>query len=326
MTFKQNWEKTDEQVTLSCDTITAMVEQAFPDNQLDAYELISGGCANLNLKINLKWGDALFILRVYLRDKDAAYREQKLGLLLKPAVPVPQVYFIGDQDDYRFAITEFLPGIPLRDLLLGDEPCDLSTIMHETGMMLAKIQGYHFSTAGFFDKYLHIEQATSQDGCIKFAHECLKNPTVLNCLRDETIVKVGSYFEKYKTLFPDQQEANLVHADYDPANILVNWVDGSWKITGILDWEFAFSGSTLWDVANMLRYAHHMPATYEESFLQGLQKIVMLPSNWRITAHLLNIISLLDCLGRCQPDKRPNQCMDICGLIDHILIELGEAL
>ncbi|HBI22010.1 MAG TPA: hypothetical protein DDY37_05425, partial [Legionella sp.] len=262
------------------------------------------------------------VLRVYFREKDAAYREQELGLLLKQTVPVPQVYFIGDQDDYRFAITEFLSGIPLRDLLLSDKPCDLSTIMHEAGAMLAKIQDYQFPTAGFFDKDLNIGQATSQDTCIEFAHQCIKSPMVLKYLPQTTILNIGLSLEKYKSLLPDESETHLVHADYDPANILVNLVDGRWKITGILDWEFAFSGSILWDVANMLRYAHHMPATYEESFLHGLQETVTLPIHWCKMVHLLNLLSLLDCLGRCNPEDQPNQCADICGLIDHILKKL----
>ena len=59
-----------------------------------------------------------FILRVYLRDKGAAYREQALAVLLKQAVPIPQVYFIGDYKSYRFALTEYLPGITLRELFV----------------------------------------------------------------------------------------------------------------------------------------------------------------------------------------------------------------
>ena len=38
MTFKQDWEKTDQRVILSNEVITAMVRQAFPDDTLDAYE------------------------------------------------------------------------------------------------------------------------------------------------------------------------------------------------------------------------------------------------------------------------------------------------
>ncbi|CAL7963402.1 hypothetical protein MIDIC_50063 [Alphaproteobacteria bacterium] len=78
----------------------------------------------------------LLILRVYLRDKDAAYREQKLGALLKRTVPAPLTYYIGEVDSYHFAITEFMPGITLRDLLLGDLPHDIGSVMHEIGTIL----------------------------------------------------------------------------------------------------------------------------------------------------------------------------------------------
>lgn len=74
------------------------------------------------------------------------------------------------------------------------------------------------------------------------------------------------------------------------------------------------------DIASMLRYAHHMPPEYEIAFLHGLQKGgVQLPENWRISVFLLNLLSLLDCLKMCPPDKRPNQCADICELISYIV-------
>ena len=92
-------------------------------------------------------------------------------------------------------------------------------------------------------------------------------------------------------------------------------------MSGVLDWEFSFSGSVLWDVANMLRYAHKMPPEFQDAFLNGLDSGgVSLPENWSITIRLLNLLSLLDCLKRSAPDKRPNQCADIRGLIDHILL------
>lgn len=62
---------------------------------------------------------------------------------------------------------------------------------------------------------------------------------------------------------------------------------------------------------------------YEQSFLQGLQDSgIKLPNNWCITIHLLNLLSLLDCLVRSDPRNRPNQCKDIKELIGHILEKL----
>lgn len=321
MTFKQNWEKSKAPLELRDDIVKAMVKSAFPDNTLAFHKIVSGGCANLNIKINLDFGEQFFILRVYLRDKDAAYREQKLGTLLKQTVPMPQVYFIGDCEQYRFAITEYLPGVPLRDLLLSNKPHDVSSIMFEAGKLLSKIHDHAFPTPGFFDGDLNILKTSSENEYIEFAQECLRHPNAIECLNADLITNIKRHFLTYQKFLPDENESRLVHADYDPANILVDIVDGEWKITGILDWEFAFSGSSLFDVANMLRYAHQMPAVFEDSFIQGLfSEGFVLPPHWKETIHLLNLISLLDCLARSSIHQCPNQCADIRELISHINI------
>lgn len=62
-----------------------------------------------------------------------------------------------------------------------------------------------------------------------------------------------------------------------------------------------------------------MPEVFEEAFLESLRGAGMeFPEGWRISVHLLNLLSLLDCLVRCPPNDRPNQCADICDLIEHI--------
>lgn len=320
MTFKQNWEKTDQHYDISPQTIEGMVALAFPQHKLASYEVISGGCANLNIKITLEGKDQPYILRVYLRDKDAAYREQKLGELLKDGVPIPQIYFVGDLEEHRFAMAEFMPGITLRDYLLGKDPYDIEQLMEEAGAILAKIQKICFTASGFFSKDLTIQEPLTQEGYVAFAKDCLKHPTVVEILGDSIISKISQLLGTYGKLFPDETQTYLVHGDFDPANLLVDQIDGQWKISGVLDWEFAFSASPLQDVALMLRYAHHMPPIYEIAFLTGLKKGgVPLPEDWRLRIDLLNILNLLSCLVRCLPDQRPNQCADICGLIEHIL-------
>jgi len=324
VTFKTNWEKADKQIQLSLDTIRSMVKQAFPEKTLESHDIISGGCANLNIKIHLKTDEHPYILRVYLRDKEAAFREQKIGELLKQTVPIPAIYFIGDDEQHRFAITQFIEGITLRELLLGDLPHNLPALMYEAGSILGKIQSHHFKTAGFFDENLTICEPISQSGLVEFAKNCLKNATAMPCLSNTVLMKIDYFLEKYQSLFPDEHNHHLVHADYDPANILVNQRNGDWEITGVLDWEFSFSGSPLWDVANMLRYAHQMPTVFETSFLKGLSSSFSLPEHWKLSVHLLNLLSLLDCLVRCPPLDRPNQCKDICTLIQYITDQLDK--
>ncbi len=118
-------------------------------------------------------------------------------------------------------------------------------------------------------------------------------------LSPEVISGIQKTIEQYAYLFPTGNERCLVHGDFDPANILVDKINGSWAVTGVLDWEFAFLGSYLWDVANMLRYAHKMPSEFQNAFIGGLKRSgIHLPSTWPTTIHLLNLCSLLDCLKR----------------------------
>jgi len=303
--------------------VEAMVRLAYPDKKLISYALIAGGCANLNFKIQLENEKQPLILRIYLRDKDAAYREKKLAAMLKETVPAPLTHYIGKLEGHHFAITEFIPGISLRDLLLGNEPHDLNAIMSEVGMILSKITAHEFPKAGFLNKELEVVEHESCD-IIKFAHDFLNDRTVVSVLSPEMIDEIKKAIKQYAYLFPTDGEKHLVHGDFDPANILVDKINGSWVVTGILDWEFAFSGSYLWDVANMLRYAHKMPPEFQNSFIDALQRNgIKLPPDWGTTAYLLNLSSLLDLLKRSDPKDNPHRCGDIREIINHILSKLN---
>ena len=326
MTFKKNWEKKDQYFQLSYDEIVAMVQQAYPEKKLLSYQSISGGCANLNVQVTLDGQELPFILRIYLRDEEAAFREQKIAHLIQATVPAPEIYFIGEMGSLRFALMQHMEGCTLRDLLLQGSAFNMHELMKEVGLMLSRIQSYRFDASGFFDEELMVSRKLTQEDYALFAKDCLLYPTTQEKIAKSDIAKMRSYFDEYYFLFPQTNENHLVHADYDPANILVTQRQGKWTISAILDWEFAFSGSTLCDVANMTRYAHHMPSEYEEGFLQGLEEGgVKLPKNWRTSAHLLNLLSLLDMLTKCPLQERPKQCKDICELITYILHSLDDA-
>lgn len=139
MTFKANWEKTSEQFSLPHDITTKMIALTFPDKKLDTYHAITGGCANLNIKTLLEGDGVPLILRVYLRDQGAAFREKHIADLVDTDIPVPKILYVGEIAGYRFSIAEFISGISLRDLLLGDAEHDKQRIMQEVGLLLAKI-------------------------------------------------------------------------------------------------------------------------------------------------------------------------------------------
>lgn len=322
MTFKQNWEKTESQHKLSDDIIKDMVRSSIND-EVESYDIVSGGCANLNIKIKLRNKGASLLLRIYLRDKEAAYREQKISEMLQNQIPVPKIYSIDDFAGYRFAICEFVDGITLRELLLSNREFSIDSIMYQCGEMLAQLAKISFPKAGLFDKNINVVTEFASDEFIIYIQNCLKQEIVRTQLGSKLILEIESLFAEKKEFLPNNNEKHLVHADFDPSNIVVMKVDESWQIVSVLDWEFAFSGSTLHDVANMLRYAHHMPPEFEVTFIQSLRDNgIVLPNDWKVTVNLLNLGSLLDCLARSDSEKRPNQCQDIKVQITRIVSNL----
>lgn len=321
MIFKQNWEKTHEHHQLPLDAVQAMVALAYPDKVLSSHLVISGGCANLNIKINFEGDEHPRILRVYLHDRTAAYREQKLGALLKQTVPVPQTYYVGDYKEYRFAITEYMPGITLRELLLGNAPHDVGSIMYEVGGLLAKLSSHTFPKAGFFDQDLTTERGFGDENIEEFALNCLKHPEVQKYLNAETRASIEHLLKTLPQL--TNAAITLVHADFDPANILVEQRADKWRVTGILDWEFSYAGFWMDDVATMLRYSHKMPPVFEEAFIKGLEdQGRVLPENWQLLVSHYNIGALLDCMTRHPLHIRPNILEDIHALLHHIIQDL----
>ncbi|MBS0185599.1 MAG: aminoglycoside phosphotransferase family protein [Proteobacteria bacterium] len=270
------------------------------------------------MKVYLQEEKSPTLLRLYLRDKDAAYREKVLGELLKRALPLPEVLYIGDYDNIRFAITTFIEGRTLRDLLLSNLPYDIESLMIQVGKVLGKISQFTFPKSGDFGNNLNVKPPYfSEKLLIKHVEKCLQKIEINPHLSMETCAKIRFYFESFASLLPKKNETHLVHGDFDPANILVKQVNESWIITGILDWEFAFSGSSLWDVSNMLRYAHKMSSEFESAFLKGLQEEnVSLPPHWREATYLLTLSSLIDLLSRTDPATSPLQYQDIKQLIE----------
>lgn len=305
--FKNNWEKTDSLHKLKDGVVEAMVAQAMPGNTLNSYQIIKGGCANLNIKINLT--ESSYILRIYLRDKDAAYREQKLAELLKNSVPIPKIFYIGEYDIYRFSIAEFMEGITLREYLISNSSYE---IMYEVGALFSKISSFSFPSPGFFDADLNV---ASNPSLIEFVDSILLNEKIITALDPLILSKLKLYLKKHLNALSNNLSSNLVHGDFDPSNILVKEIDGKWKVSAALDWEFSFSGSSLWDIANMLRYRHKMPKEFQDCFIKNLS----LPNDWEAQIDTLNLTALLDLLSRTDAAKEPNRFADITDLITRII-------
>lgn len=308
MPFKAEWET--KPCPLNHEQLQACIVSVFGHPY--PYQLLSGGQANINLTVSLPATKQ--ILKLYLREPQAAYKEQRLLDWVAKALPVPKILSVGTWQQWTYGVMTFENGLALRDRLTSSDPSWPSCVQ-EAGRLLGQMQRFTFEQPGSLDAKLQSVPMGME--ILPFVKSCLEHPNVQSSCSKALLFRLRYCFDKFGSLLLDPQEVTLVHGDYDPANILVHSEDGQLRVSAILDWEFAFAGSFLWDVANMLRYAHHMDEAYERAFVQGLEESgVVLPSDWRQTVAMMNLGAIIDLITRTDL-KAQRRIKDLVGLLEH---------
>lgn len=237
-------------------------------------ELLSGGACNSNYQVSLSHGEVR-VVRFYNRGSVEA--DRYVMNLVKDTIPVPEILHAGD----GWAVMPLLPGAPLT----GDDDS-----VRATGRALARIGRIRFPRPGQLLPGGDIKPY-GFGGCEGFIRCWLEKPEVRAWLEPGTIQCLELLIkEEASRLTEIDRESRLVHGDFNPGNILV--ADGG--ITGVLDWEFAHSGSPYADLGNLLR---HLGAQAAPALETGLRdEGIMLPDDWQRRAALVDLTAQLELL------------------------------
>ncbi|MEU4240783.1 phosphotransferase [Actinoplanes sp. NPDC026619] len=239
---------------------------------------LSGGYSNHNVLLEMSDG-ARLVLRRYRGDNRCAV-EAALARRLHGVVPVAEV--VAADPEAGLLLSVFVDGGPVTD-------------GYPVGVTLARIGSVTFDAPGFFGGE---DLTPSGDeligGLDAFVDRCLREGNATGHLTgDEQKALLRYAAEVTPELNALQGSRRLVHADYNPKNLLA--VDG--RVTAVLDWEFAFSSSPLFDVGNMLRDPR--PPGFSDDFLRGFRDGGgELPGDWRRLSAALDLYSLADFLTR----------------------------
>jgi aminoglycoside phosphotransferase (APT) family kinase protein len=257
------------------------------DRQVLSYQLLAGGAINSNYRIQVTGGE-VYLLRLYSRGSPAL--EQYAMSFVKEVLPVPDVLHAGD----GWAVMRFLPGEQLRGA---------PEAAFATGRALAQIGQVQFASSGAFSPGGGIEPFPF-GGFEGFVNQCLDNLEVQRWLGPDLIQGVQRLLRREAVRYSElDQESRLVHGDFNPTNLLVS--DG--RVTGVLDWEFAHSGTPYMDIGNLLR---NLGPEYDETVARGLSAGGMnLPDDWRERAALADLGSHLEFLTSAHSDDFKRQCV-----------------
>ncbi len=253
---------------------------------VESASLLTGGACNSNYRVRLEGGE-VFVVRFYSRGSPA--RDRRLLDLVRGIVPAPEICAAGQ----GWAVMPLMPGRLIS--------CNAEAV-RDAGRVLARIGSIRFDRPGRIrdDGIVEPWPFESAGG---FISECLARPEVLRWLGHETARAVEHLLTRERTRLAEiSNSACLVHGDYNPSNLLATGA----RITGVLDWEFAHSGTPYMDIGNLLR---HLPECASELATGLSDEGVRLPEDWQYRAALVDLGSHLEFLTSAMPDRFKESCV-----------------
>lgn len=315
--MEAGWDRTSAFVELTETEVRAMLAPV--GATVTAVTPLSSGLANTNYRIDLKGGPTV-VLRLYTRSPAVAATEVALLRLVRKSVPVAEVLFAdttGERTGRPYAVTTWLEGSLMLQALADADEAAQRAIGRGAAETLVQIQTHRFDRPGFFapDGSL-VPSGTLPPFRGHIAASLLRDGGAAN-LGPALTQQVLRFVDDHAELLPVGEPTVLVHGDYKASNLLLTGAADGWRISGVLDWEFAFAGPPLFDLTMLLRYSDAMPA-FEAGVIEGYRRTgSALPDNWKQRVRLLDLVNL--CSFVTGPNRSEARLRDVRTLIEQTL-------
>jgi aminoglycoside phosphotransferase (APT) family kinase protein len=318
--MSQHWERRYDFVHLEQPTLHDLLQPAFLGKQVASAQLLTAGYCNTNYKINIEGLNESFVLRLYVRDRNACQKDLDVFQLVHKNVPIPEIVYAdpdGTHYPLPYSIMRWVDGVLLSEILASGNIADITNVAYDVGATLAAISTCAFPQSGFFGPGLIIAQPFHGDVAAWLAaieHFLFKGRAGerLGVALTDRLWTFVTMNKEY--LAPIEGIASLVHSDFKGINILVRQDQADWKVAAVLDWEFAFASSPLYDIGNMLRYDQQYPPVFEQQFIQGFREHGgNLPAEWKKIVKLLDLVSLCEFLDA--PHRRDTLITNMTQLV-----------
>jgi aminoglycoside phosphotransferase (APT) family kinase protein len=298
--MKAGWERTNEWILPDICAVRKMLEPFFGEEKVECIEMLSGGLNNSNIMVTSSFNEK-YVLRIYNKGNKSMMIECKIARLLSGKVPVAQVLYSDSSCSlfqFPFLLMKWVRGEQLSQMIYRENANEIWSAGGAAGAALAEIHKMKLPDSGFFDDQLNIREHVQINAAsfMLFMEEFYRKGNVTKHLGENVCRKILTFSQEHAYLLDDLgEQCCLVHSDYNPLNILVEEKGGIIRISAILDWEYAFSGSPLMDIGNMLRYEDITATSMFMPFILSYQENGGdLPDKWLQKAKLLDLIALFD--------------------------------
>jgi aminoglycoside phosphotransferase (APT) family kinase protein len=321
---EEGWER-PPQTELSLEELECMLQPAFPGASICEHTVIATGLANTNVRFRLRGCEQTYVLRLHTREPKAAAREQALMSYLasntRASIPVAPLVYSDPTPRvgmYPYSIWAFVEGTLLQELFKTLSDYELVDIAAACGRVAAAIATHHFPTCGEFGANLSVleEYGAPSRFVPDLVHKGLFGGRAGERLGIRLRDALWTVVERTAPLLEEiDGKYALVHADYKRSNILVQRTATTWRVSAVLDWEFAFAGPPLIDVGLFLRAGEALPAGFRDAFAAGYRDAGgSLPSEWLRLSRLVDLVSQVSFLN--DPRDRPRVFAETTGVVE----------
>jgi aminoglycoside phosphotransferase (APT) family kinase protein len=266
---------------------------------------VDGGLTNTIHKVTRDSGET-FGVKHYAGGRDWFDTELTTLTLLHGTLPVPEIVHV---DERRLAIVyRWIEGISLHELRKQGQFTAFASLAEPLGRVLAMIA--KSDAVEPFELTSHLDKAYAALASGR-ARARLGAPLA------------DALTKQLEAAEPDMAWGTvcLSHGDLGHRNVLVHNSGSRWRINGIIDWETTTTGSPLFDIGSMFRYADRHDAEFRTNFQRGYRDAGgELPPGWFMTSRLLDSIWLLDVLDD-EPDL-PEVHADMRRLLTRLVADL----
>lgn len=266
---------------------------------------LSGGFSCDNVLVRTDAGGS-FVVRRYPRRNMCAVEAAVLTLAASK-VSVPEVVYAdggGDLLGEPLLVTRFESGVPLTAVFAGAVQDDGPALARLVGQTLAAVHSLLFDRPGFFrDSTLRTngEPPTHHDDLASYVAASLGRggAAVLAATERSAVMRLAERWGPF-VAHATAGASQLVHSDFNPKNVLMRpGGDGAWRVSAVLDWEYAFAGCGLFDLANMLRFPRDLGPGFADSLPSAyVDAGGWLPDRWEELGDALDLFALSDLLTR----------------------------
>jgi len=313
--MKENWERSTKFMIIDKQLAMELLNPVFGNSKLLDLQLLTGGLSNTNYKIRIQRDNDIIstnVLRIYsgLSDfhgsSELCLKEKSILQLVKSKVPVPDCIFSSSEENsmnYAYMVQSWVEGNNLGDFL--QSPLSVSQKMRIAlllGEVLANIHSFKFENHGILGSELKVITPfiITPETYIAYMRQFLFEGHARKGLSQVHKEEIWRWVQKSKNLLSDLNPTPcLVHMDFNPLNILISDEENELNISGILDWEFALSGSKLFDFGNLFRYERDLQNPFVKKIVYSyLQNGGDLPETWPTLIRLLDLLSIFSMLNR----------------------------